>query len=301
MRKLPPLNSLRAFEAAARLLSFSKAADELSVTPAAISQQIKILEDYFDYPLFHRHPRGLSLTDCGEQLLPNTSDAFDQLHHAVRLVRAKTDTSILTVSVSPSLGAKWLVPNLESFRHANPKFDIRLDASDRLVDFEKEDVDIAIRYGAGNYRGLVSKRLFANYTFPVCSPELTKGKRAVRSPKDLMHHTLLHTEWVSISDTAPHWPTWLKVMGVNVPHAARGPRFTNETMGLQAAIEGQGILLSSTAVATNDLAKGLLVRPFGDMQEANNITHYLVYPKSHMADPKVQAFCVWIRSIMPEK
>jgi len=137
-----------------------------------------------------------------------------------------------------------------------------------------------------------------SYTFPVCSPKLTTGEHALRNLVDLRHHTLLHTEWVSISDTAPHWPTWLKAAGVSHDHAERGPRFSNETMALQAAIEGQGVLLSSTAVAANDLAKGLLVRPLGNMQEANNITHYLVYPKSHLADPKVKAFCEWIGGIM---
>lgn len=298
MRKLPPLNSLRAFEAAGRHLSFSKAADELSVTPAAISQQIKILEEYFGYSLFQRQPRGLCLTDAGAQLLPFTSDAFDQLHHAVRLAKVRNDTSILTVSVSPSLGSKWLVPKLESFRAAHPKFDIRLDATDRIVDFEHDQVDVAIRYGPGKYRGLVSEQLIENYTFPVCSPKLITGKHALRDMADLKHHTLLHTEWVSISDTAPHWPTWLKAAGVDFEHAERGPRFTNETMALQAAIEGQGVLLSSTAVAAGDLAKGLLVRPFGELQEANHITHYLVYPKSHLSDPKVRAFCEWTRSIM---
>lgn len=298
MRRLPPLNSLRAFEAAGRLSSFTKAADELSVTPAAISQQIKILEDYFGYPLFQRNPRGLSITDAGLQLLPYTSDAFDQLQHAVRLTQIKNDTSILSVSVSPALGAKWLVPRLDSFREAHPKFDIRLDASDRLVDFERDNVDIAIRYGAGAYRGLVSEKLIENYTFPVCSPALIKGKHALKKLADLKHHSLLHTEWVSVSDTAPHWPTWLKAAGVSIEHAERGPRFTNETMGLQAAIEGQGVLLSSTAVAANDLEKGNLVRPFGTMQEANSITHHLVYPKRHMSDPRVQAFCAWIRTVM---
>ena len=272
MRRLPPLNSLRAFEAAARHLSFSKAADELSVTPAAISQQIKILEDYFACPLFQRQARGLRLTGTGAYLVPYTTDAFDQLNHAVRSARKRNESSILTVSVSPSFGAKWLVPRLDSFRRAHPQFDIRLDATDRLVDFEHEDVDLAIRYGAGSYRGLISECLLENSTFPVCSPALIKGKHPLRTPKDLRHHTLLHTEWKSASDTAPHWPTWLQAAGVTMEDPERGPRFTTEFVALQAAIEGQGVLLSASPHSTNDLEKGNLIRPFGDMQTANKIT-----------------------------
>lgn len=295
MRRLPPLNSLRAFEAAARHLSFSKAADELRVTPAAISQQIKILEDYFACALFQRHARGLRLTDTGAYLVPFTTDAFDQLNHAVRNVRKRNDSSILTVSVSPPFGAKWLVPRLDSFRRANPKFDIRLDATDRLVDFEREDVDLAIRYGSGSYRGLISERLLENYTFPVCSPALIEGKYPLRTPKDLRYHSLLHTEWMSPSDTAPHWPTWLQAAGVAVDDPERGPRFSTESVALQAAVEGQGVLLAASPLAANDLEKGNLVRPFGDMQTANKITYYLVFPKSHLTDPRVQTFCTWIR------
>ncbi|MFK8047046.1 MAG: LysR substrate-binding domain-containing protein, partial [Halioglobus sp.] len=230
MRRLPPLNSLRAFESAARHLSFSKAADELSVTPAAISQQVKILEDYFACPLFQRQARGLRLTDIGAYLVPHTSDAFDQLNHAVRSARIRNESSILTVSVSSSFGANWLVPRLDSFRREHPDFDIRLDATDRLIDFEREDVDLAIRYGAGNYRCLVSECLLQNSTIPVCSPTLNKGKHPIKTPDDLRFHTLLHTEWSSASDTAPHWPSWLRAAGVKIKNADRGPRFSSEGM-----------------------------------------------------------------------
>ena len=298
MRRLPPLNSLRAFEAAGRHLSFSKAADELSVTPAAISQQIKVLEEFFGAPLFVRLTRGLRLTQIGEQLLPGTTDAFDGLHQSVRAAHMRNETAILTVSVSPSFGAKWLVPRLDSFRREYPRFDIRVDATDRLTDFDREGVDLAIRYGSGNYRGLEAERLLDNYTFPVCSPKLLEGEYPLRKPEDLRHHTLLHVEWVSLSDTSPQWATWLRAAGVAVDDPERGPRFTNETMGLQAAMEGQGVVLSSVAVASTDLEKGNLVRPFGNMQEANKITYYLVYPKDRAPDPRVQAFCGWIRGLL---
>ncbi len=294
-RRLPALNSLRAFEAAGRCLSFTKAAVELSVTPAAVSQQIKQLEDYFGVALFQRISRGLLLTDAGQRLLPGIGDGLDRLSDAVRSTHLLSEANILTVSVSPSFGSKWLVPRLETFRQAHPKFDVRIDATDRLVDFERENVDVAIRYGSGVYPGLCAEALLSNYLFPVCSPELISGPHAIRTPQDLQHHTLLHLEWKSLSETAPVWDNWLRAAGVSGISAERGPRFTTETMGVQAAIEGQGVLLASTAVVSNDLARGNLVRPFGSMQEAVNFTYFLVYSPERIDDPRVLAFRTWIK------
>jgi len=202
MRRLPPLNSLRAFEAAGRHLSFSKAADELCVTPAAISQQIKIMEDYFGEPLFIRITRGLKLSEPGAQLLPYVSDAMDQMSLGVQLSMRKNERSVLTVSLTRTFGSKWLVPRLGSFYAEHPTIDIRLDGNNSLADFEKDDVDLAIRYGDGNYRDLISEKLLDNHIFPVCSPALLKGADALRSLNDLQNHTLLHMEWTSASDTA---------------------------------------------------------------------------------------------------
>ncbi len=298
MRRLPPLNSLRAFEAAGRLLSFTRAADELSVTPAAVSQQVKILEDYFEKPLFRRLTRALQLTPPGEQLLPFVSDALDQLDAGVRLTLKQSSRSILTVSVPRSFGSKWLVPRLESFRIAHPSIDVRLDASDRLANFEDDGVDLAIRYGTGNYHGLVVEKLLDNFTIPVCSPILLTGDHALRSPHDLTHHTLLHVEWRSSSDAAPHWPTWLQAAGVAYKDPESGPRFSNEAMAVQAAVEGMGVLLSAGALSEHDLEKGNLVQPFNDMKVANDITYHLVYPKGNSVKPSVQAFASWLKTTL---
>ncbi len=295
MRRLPPLNSLRAFEAAGRHLSFTRAAAELNVTPAAVSQQIKHLEDYFEVLLFRRITRALVLTDAGHRLLPGTSDGLNKLSDAVRSTHLLSETNILTVSVSPSFGSKWLVPRLETFRQAHPKFDVRVDATDRLVNFERESVDVAVRYGSGVYPDLCSEALLDNFLFPVCSPELISGTHAIRTPQDLKYHTLLHVEWKSLSESAPVWDSWLRAAGVYGVSAEHGPRFTNETMGVQAALEGQGVLLASAALVSNDLAKGNLVRPFGSMQEAVNFTYFLVYSRQRTDDPRVVAFCDWIR------
>ncbi len=297
MRKLPPLNSLRAFEAAGRLLSFTRAADELNVTPAAVSQQIKQLEEFFGESLFRRITRGLLLTDSGKRLLPGTKDGLDKLSDAVRETRLLSESNILTVSMSPSFGSKWLVPRLESFRQAHPKFDVRVDATDRLVDFEYESVDVAVRYGSGVYPGLYSEPLLENYLLPVCSPKLVQGPHAIRTPADLKHHTLLHVEWKILSECAPVWDNWLRAAGVEGVTTERGPRFTSEAMGVQAALEGQGVLLASIASVSNDLEKGNLVRPFGSMKEDVAFTYHLVYPPERGEDPRVIAFCNWIREM----
>jgi len=296
MRRLPPLNSLRAFEAAGRHLSFSKAADELCVTPAAISQQIKIMEDYFGEPLFIRITRGLKLSEPGAQLLPYVSEAMDQLSLGVQLSMRKNERSVLTVSLTRTFGSKWLVPRLGSFYAEHPNIDIRLDGTNTLADFEKDDVDVAIRYGDGNYRDLISEKLLDNHIFPVCSPALLKGAKVLTSLNDLQDHTLLHMEWTSASDTAPHWPTWLQAVGAEVEKPESGPRFSDEAQALQAAIEGMGVLLASSALCETDLQKGTLIRPFGSMQASNHITYYLVYPRGNASNQKVQAFCSWIKN-----
>jgi LysR family glycine cleavage system transcriptional activator len=296
MRKLPPLNSLRAFEAAGRHLSFKMAADELRVTPAAVSQQVKLLENHFGLPLFVRLTRALRLTDAGRQLLPAATDGFDTLAEGVEGVATSDDRGILTVSISASFGAKWLVPRLEGFRLANPNFDVRVDVTDRLVDLHRENVDVAFRYGTGGYVGLESQPLLSEFMIPVCSPELIAGTDALRAPDDLRHHTLLHIDWRFESDAAPVWSMWLKAAGVYGVDADRGPRFTEEAMGVQAAIDGAGVVLASSIVVADDIAKGKLVRPFASMQRATTFTYFLVHRRDKANDPRVIAFNNWVKS-----
>ena len=193
-RSLPPLNSLRAFEAAARHLSFTKAAGELNVTPAAISHQIKALEEFLGVVLFRRLTRALRLTDAGQAAFPKVREGFDKLAEAVEILRAEEESKVLTVSVSPSFGAKWLVPRLDRFRAAHPDLEIRIDATDRLADFQGDNVDVALRYGMGNYPGLLVDKLFGAEMVPVCSPDLLDGPQPLQRPQDLAHHTLLHLD-----------------------------------------------------------------------------------------------------------
>jgi len=294
-RRLPPLNALRAFEAAARHLSFTRAAEELHVTPAAVSQQVKALEDWAGTPLFRRLTRALRLTDAGQTVLPPLQDGFDKLAEAGRLLREREDERVLTVSVPPSFGAKWLVPRLDRFHRDHPDYDLRIDATDRRVDFREENVDVALRYGRGNYPGLVSECLLDEFAIPVCSPALVEGAHPIRMPGDLRHHTLLHVQWMMESEAAPNWRMWLRAAGVEDVPAERGPRFSLESMAVQAAIEGQGVALVSAALVAADLAQGRLVQPFPDaVRQATRFCYFLVYPEVHLKREKVGVFRKWV-------
>ncbi len=300
-RRLPPLSSLRAFEAAARHLSFKRAADELNVTPAAVSQQIKTLESYCGRPLFRRMARALELTEAGRAALAPLSDAFDLMAEAVGLMAPEEDSGLLTVSVPPSFGAKWLLPRLDKFNVAYPDFDLRLDATDRLADFLADGVDVAVRYGRGDYPGLEARLMMDETTFPVCSPSLYDGAQPIRKPEDLLRHTLLHVEWQMLGETAPSWEMWLSAAGVTGANLARGPRFTAETMAVQAAIAGQGVALAEGAIVADDLAQGRLVRPFPPIErERSNFSYYIVYPPRNVRNPKVRAFIDWAMAEVAE-
>ena len=294
-RPLPPLNSLRAFEVAARHLSFKKAAGELHVTPAAVSHQIRALEEYCATPLFHRLARALRLTEAGQAALPLLREGFDKLAEAADAMRAEERSGILTVSVAPTFGAKWLIPRLDRFRAAHPEFDVRIDASYTLVNFAADGVDVALRFGRGTYRNLRSECLMSEVALPVCSPQLLERDPPLRRPEDLRHHTLLHVQWRTEDDAAPSWRMWLRAAGIEGVDAERGPRFNVEGMALEAAIAGQGVALASAAVVEGDLKAGRLVRPFPpSASQATAFSYYLVYPEAKAGDPKVMAFRDWV-------
>lgn len=300
-RRLPPLNGLRAFEAAARSLSFTKAAEELNVTPAAVSQQVKSLEEYFGVTLFKRLTRALMLTDAGQMVLPILQEGFDKLAEADHILRNRRDDRILTVSVAPSFGAKWLVPRLERFRRAYPDYDIRIDATDARADFKRDNVDIAMRYGLGEYPGLVSECLLTEVAVPVCSPRLLEGEHPLRTPDDLRHHTLLHIQWKMESDAAPNWRMWLKAAGLDDIDPDRGPQFSLESMAIQAAMDGQGVSLISSALVAEDIAAGRLIRPFPEeIIQQTKFCYFLVYPESHLQQAKVAAFRDWVQDEIRE-
>ncbi|MEX0645175.1 MAG: transcriptional regulator GcvA [Parvularculaceae bacterium] len=294
MKRLPPLNSLRVFEAAARHLSFTKAADELHVTPGAVSQQIKALEDFIGVTVFRRHKRALLLTDEAQASLPVLREGFDKLAEAARLLSMHNDTGKLTVSVAPSLAAKWLVPRLDRFRESFPEVDVWVSACMDIVDFAIDDVDIAIRYGPGGYQGLVVEHLMSETIVPVCSPRLMLGDHPLRTPSDLVHHTLLHDGSPDKDESCPTWPMWLKAAGVSDIDGKRGPKFNQSSLVIEAAVAGRGVALAKSQLALADLEAARLVIPF-DMTTPSSFAYYIVHPASRGASPAVKAFKAWLR------
>ena len=294
-RRLPPLKSLQAFEAAARHLSFKKAADELAVTPAAISQQVKRLEEFYGVSLFRRRTRALALTDMGRSVLLPLSEGFDHLARAASLLASDESDRVVSVSVAPSFGAKWLVPRLPRFRAAHPDLDIRIDATDSLADFETDGIDVALRYGTGVYDGMTAECLMDDFVVPVCSPSLLNEGAGIREPDDLRHHTLLHIQWMMEREDEPNWRMWLQAAGIRDLDGDKGPVFSHEGVALAAALEGQGVALASASLVQDDLQAGRLVQLFPpDIRQVTAFCYYVVYPTETADRPKVKAFRDWV-------
>ena len=291
-RRLPPLNALRAFEAAARHLNFSRAADELWVTPGAVSQQIQNLEDYVGAPLFRRTPKGLLLTDAAQTALPALREAFDGLAEAASLLTAAVDGRRLTLTAAPSFAAKWLVPRLGRFEAAYPQVDVWLSAGLDLVDLTAGEVDIALRYGAGRYPGMEGRRLIGETVIPVLSPEL-HAANPLDGPEDLARHLLLHDGSPDPDDSCPDWTMWLAARGVRDVDGARGPRFNQSSLVIEAAVNGRGVALAKRTLAQDDLDAGRLVAPL-QIATAVDFAYYLVHPKAKGRLPQVKAFISWI-------
>ena len=285
---LPPLNALRTFEAAARHLSFTRAAEELFVTQAAVSHQIKTLEAHLGVKLFRRLNRALLLTEEGQTLLPAVRDAFATLAGGVRQLRERAGMGTLTVSTTPTFAAKWLAGRLGRFYARHPELEIRLTTTARLVDFAREDVDCGIRYGLGDWPGLEAYRLLDVTLVPVCSPRLLGGADPLREPADLARHTLLH-----VLEDIDDWRLWLQAAGVQGVDPLRGPKFDSIPLALQAAISGAGVAICADHLVTEDLAEGRLVEPF-DIELPSGCAYYFVVPRASAGQPKIAAFARWI-------
>jgi LysR family glycine cleavage system transcriptional activator len=286
-RRLPSLNALRAFEAAARHLSLTKAADELSVTPGALSHQIKALEARLGAKLFQRTARGLAFTELGRDYLPVVRESFDRLAAGTEALFGASRAAALTVSVSPNFAAKWLIPRLGRFAAAQPAIDLRIAASVEHVDFAASDVDLAVRHGDGRWEGLAVAKLADEQVFPVASPRLVNGKPPLRRARDLMAHTLLH------SPGPIEWRAWLDAAGLGEIDARRGPRFNQASLAIEAAVDGVGVALARTALAAQDLIARRLVQPFGPALPAP-FAYYVVCPQPVANRPKIRAFREWL-------
>lgn len=287
-----PLNALRAFEAAARHLSFVAAADELSVTPAAVSHQIKKLEDYLGRPLFRRRARGLVLVDAGQLLAKDLHAVFLDLDRAMENVMEEDRGGSLALSVAPTFGAMWLIPRIQNFYSQNPDIDVRISTSLGLVDFQRDDFDAAIRLGHGDWPGLEAIKLFDETVIPMCSPRLLEGPNAIRDPSDLKNHVLLHNHSMDFDPNAPTWQTWLDTSGAQGVDASRGMHFSLPDHGLQAAIDGAGVVLGWRFLSARDVQAGRVVELF-DLEIPLGSTFYLVYPESHSRRPNIAALRAW--------
>ena len=297
MTRLPSLNGLRAFEAAARHLSFTNAAAELNVTQTAISHQIRRLEEELGVRLFVRQNRALALTPEAAQYLPGVRAAFNDLRFATDRLLHKDNENVLTVSTLASLAAKWLLPRLPAFQEAHPGIDVRITTSTTLVDFKSGGVDAAIRYGRGHWPGLRADWLMADELFPVCSPALITGSRPLRCPEDLAHQTLLHTSAGYNDD----WRLWLTAAGLPLDISKHpGLTFDLILVTVQAAIDGLGVAMGRTSYVEADIAKGRLVVPFKIALPAD-AGFYLVSPEARADSPKLSAFRHWLVASLQNK
>jgi LysR family glycine cleavage system transcriptional activator len=286
---LPSLNGLRAFEAAARHLSFTRAAAELHVTQTAISHQIRRLETQLGLRLFQRRNRALALTPEAQAYLPSVRAAFEDLREATERLRRRERQNVLTVSTMASLAAKWLLPRVAAFQEANPGIEVRLTASTHLVDFRREEIDMAVRYGHGAWPGVRAVWLMSEDIFPVCSPALLKGKRGLRRPEDLAHHMLIHN-----TGLREDWQVWLTAAGLPATIAQkRGLVFSESFMAIQAAIDGLGVALGRTPFVEADLRDGRLVAPF-DLALPDKAGFYVVAPEETADTPKIKLFRDWL-------
>jgi LysR family glycine cleavage system transcriptional activator len=286
-RQLPNLNGLKAFEAAARHGSFTKAAEELCVTQGAVSHQVKALESELGVKFFNREPKRLAITQAGRDYLEVVRDGLDRIAAGTDRLLQRQSSGVLTVSTSPNFASKWLVHRLGRFAEAHPAIDLRVSATLHHVDFAQEDIDIAVRHGDGTDLGLDITRLYTEELLPVCSPALLEGAHPLRRPEDLVHHNLLHM------DHRQDWSKWLDAAGVTNIDLSRGPVFNQASMGIDAAVDGQGVALARTGLAAHDLILGRLIRPFA-LALPVSYAYWIVCPRATANLPKITTFRDWL-------
>lgn len=293
---LPPLNALRAFEAIARHLSFARAADELHVTPAALSHQIRALEDLLGLALFHRRTRAIELTDAGRLIYPGLHAGFDSLRNALGQLERAREGNVLVISATPGLVAKWLMPRLWRFLHAHPDIDARVSAVLKVADFSAEGVDVAIRLSKGDHPDLYVEKLFDDSMLPLCSPRLIE--EGLRGPADLPRFPLIHYDIAMSMRAPPTWADWFAIAGIK-GDVARGLKVNVADHALDAAVAGAGVTLSFKLIASDDVHSGRLVSPFGPELPLASGYHF-VCPKGRETAPKVRAFRDWLFAEMDE-
>ena len=290
-RPMPPLNALKAFEATARHLSFTKAAAELHVTPAALSHQIRGLEDLLGLKLFFRRARAIELTDAARLIYPGIQTGFESLRQAVERLEPNRADRVLVVSATPGLTAKWLAPKLYRFLAKHPNIDTRIAASSAYVNFAADGVDVGIRLSAGNHPDLYVEKLSDEWLLPLCSPKLLDAAHPLRSPKDLVHFTLIQ---VDLPGVVPTWSDWFQMAGVDGIDSTRGLRLNVADHALDAASESAGVVLAYKLVASRDIGLGRLIVPFGPEIPLPGRSYFFVCQKGHEKRAPVKAFRDWV-------
>jgi LysR family glycine cleavage system transcriptional activator len=285
--RLPPLNALKAFEAAARHESFTRAAEELCVTQGAVSHQVKALEAELAIKLFNRERQRLIITEAGRDYLTVVRDALDRIAVGTERLLQRQNAGVLTVSTSPDFAAKWLVHRLGHFAEAHSGIDLRVSATLHHVDFAREEVDMAVRHGDGNWPGLDTVQLSSEQLFAVCSPKLLSGRRRLSKPADILRFPLIHL------DSRTDWAKWLRVVGISDADVTHGPVLNRASMVIDAAINGQGVALARTTLAAWDLLNGRLVRPFPESLRISK-TYWIICPKATASLPKIVTFRDWL-------
>ena len=293
-RRLPPLNPLKAFEVAARRLSISQAARELGVTPGAVSQQIKVLEDHAGAPLFRRDGGAVALTELGARLQPVLRDAFEQLKRAADIVYGPTGRRSVAVSVPPSFAARWLAPRMVRFAADHPDIEVWVSADMQLADVAGGRVDVAVRYGVGGYPGVRSELLFEAGVIPVCSPALLVGQSPLRKPADLARHTLIHVANSHIEEPRPDWAAWLTARKVTGVDASAGPRYDQTAFAIEDAANGRGVALAPRAFVAADLASGRLVAPFAEGYLATDMAYHVLTRRTGGRE-EARTFVAWLK------
>ena len=291
-RRLPPLSALRAFEAAAAHASFQRAAAELSVTPTAISHQVRGLESTLGQPLFRRLTRQLALTPAGLRLFHALREGFDTLEAGVQALRARAEGETVTLTANTAFVAKWVLPRIAAFRSACPGIELRLHASDTVVDLTRGDADLAIRSGRGDWPGLATAELMAERYAPLCSPTL-----GLKRARDLSQHRLIHCDWQPNASAPAQWPRWFSEAGLAMPKArsraaAAGLSFSDETHAMFATLAGHGVALLSLTLAAEELRSGALVQPFGPALDTGR--YFLATARGREREPAIRAVWAWI-------
>ena len=292
-RRLPPLNSLKSFEAAGRLLSFTRAAQELNVTQAAVSHQIKVIEEYLGVPLFIRSPRKLVLTEQGRALLPDVIEAFDKVSNAIGALRQEPSNKMVSVRLAPSFAAKWLSPRLKYFWLQYPEIDLCLYHAHPAVDFDREQIDIAVTYGKGDWPGVLADPILSLDFFPVCTPAFMSNDKPLSDINNLRYYTLLHDASYEC------WADWLKLANSEEINANKGTIIDDTNVLIQAAVDGQGVALGSITFVQELLDSGKLIKPF-DITLVNDFAYYIVCPEANLKNPSVRAFKDWLLELIDE-